>query len=72
MQMVIFMMANGRMIKHMALENILIQMVQNMKAFGLMINNMVKEKKNGLMVLNMKVTINLAKKMVLVNFYGQI
>ena len=66
------MMASGKMIKPMDWENIHIPMEPNMKDFGLTTNNTVKEKKNGLMVPSMKVTINSERKMVLVNFCGQI
>ena len=72
MQMVIFMMVIGRMIKLMVLDNIHIQMEPNMKDIGLMINNMDKEKSIGLMVHNMKETINLVKKMVEENSFGLI
>ena len=72
MQMVIFTMANGKMIKHMDLVNILILTEPNMKAIGSTTNNMVKAKKNGQMVLSTKVITNLERRMEKVNSYGPI
>jgi hypothetical protein len=54
MQMEIYMMVNGEMIKLMDLEDIIIVMVQHMKENGKMINKKVLVKKLGQMVLNIK------------------
>ena len=50
--MVLFIKANGKMTKQMAMEYTHMQMEQNMRVSGLMINNMVKVKKYGLIVLH--------------------
>lgn len=54
MQMEIFMMENGEMIKLMDLEDIITVMAQHMKENGKMINKKVLVKKLGQMDLNIK------------------
>lgn len=55
---------NGKMIKLMDLEDIIIVMVQHMKENGRKINKKVLEKKLGLMDLNIKDIIWMERKMV--------
>ena len=65
-------MAFGKMIRLMDMVNILTLMALSMRGIGLMISSMVLERNTGLMVLNTKETINMVKRMVTVNSYGQI
>lgn len=62
---------NGKMIRLMVSENIIMLMVQHMKVIGLRINSMVRELKLGLMEANMRVNINKVKKRGTVNINGQ-
>jgi len=70
MQMKIYTMVNGQMIKPMVKEYIDILMVPVIEDLGLQINNMVLVRSIGLMVLNMKVSINKVRKMGLVCLNG--
>jgi hypothetical protein len=54
MQMGMYTMVFGKMIKHMVMVSMLIRMVQDMRDTGKKINNMVKVLKHGQMVLAMK------------------
>ena len=52
MPMVMFMMANGKMIKQMAMVNTLIQTEQHMREVGKKISSMARDKNTGLMELS--------------------
>jgi hypothetical protein len=69
--MEIFIKANGKMTKLMALEFIFMLMVHNIQVFGKMINKMEMGHKNGQMEVNIKDHINWVKKMVKASIYGQ-
>jgi hypothetical protein len=71
MQMVISMMAFGKMIRLMDLEFIPIWMELDMKVIGKRINNMEKVLKLGLMVLHTEATTLKEKSMVTDNSHGQ-
>lgn len=62
---------NGKMIRLMVSENIIMLMVQHMKVIGLRISSMVRELKHGLMEANMRENINKVKKREKVNINGQ-
>ena len=62
---------NGKMIRLMVSENIIMLMVQHMKVIGLRISSMVRELKHGLMEANMRENINKVKKRGKVNINGQ-
>ena len=62
---------NGKMIRLMVSENIIMLMVQHMKVIGLRISSMVRELKHGLMEANMRENINKVKKRGTVNINGQ-
>ena len=57
MQIRMFMMGIGKMIKHMEQVYILIVMAPDMKVNGVMISNMVKELNHGLTAQDMKETM---------------
>lgn len=56
-----FIKANGKMIKLMAMANIHIWMAQDTKDFGRKTSNKALEKSTGLMVLNLRVIIQMEK-----------
>jgi hypothetical protein len=60
----IFMKDNGKMIKLMVMDRILMLMELPMSENGKMTNNMEKESKHGQMVQNMKANIMKGRKMV--------
>lgn len=62
---------NGKMIRLMVSENIIMLMVQHMKVIGSRINSMVRVLKHGLMEANMRENINKVKKRGTVNINGQ-
>ena len=68
----IYIMAIGKMTRHMDLVSIPIQTELSMKVIGKMINSTVKEKNIGLMELNILENISLARKMDMENFFGLI
>jgi len=68
---VISMKVIGLMIKHMAMENICIWMVQPIRVFGMKIGNMEKELRHGLMERNMRELIFRVKSMAQVISNGQ-
>jgi hypothetical protein len=72
MQMVMFMMENGKTIKLMDLEPMFICLVQNTLVNGSMIFRMEKELKNGSMEADTRVSIKKAKNMVTENIDGVI
>ena len=72
MPMEIYIMAIGKMIRHMDLVNILIRMEHSMKVIGKMINSTVKEKNTGPMELNIQENISSERKMDMENFFGLI
>ena len=70
MRMEIFTQANGRTIRHMALESIITLMVQDMKVSGFRTNNKDREKSFGLTVAVMRVNTNKVGSMAKVNSTG--
>ena len=63
---------NGKMIKHMAMENIYIWMGQLTKDFGRMINNTVTELKHGLTGQYLRESTKMVKSMVKASSNGEI
>ena len=72
MQMVTFMMVNGKMTRLMGMGNISTLMELSMLDIGLTISSTVKVKRSGLMVLNMKETTNMERSMAEESSYGLI